>query len=185
MLSELIFFVLKRDRVAHEDALAATGTPSKVHYHPNSSSCLPPCHRPCVSRKDRQKLMREEEVLGEIFNTLKVSPSQPVSQISQCFHVLLNAWLTQAPFSDAACAGCSGTLITDMVQLHEPRHAWLKEVCRLCYRLIRHLATDYRKNQEVFCLSQRLTSGHCKVFLVHAVADWIRPAGGGGHDAPR
>jgi hypothetical protein len=68
--------------------------------------------------------MREEAILKELFNTLK------------------------SMFSPEACAGCSGIFVTDMTLLREPRFAWAKTICRFCYRLIRHLATDYRKNQE-------------------------------------
>ena len=57
--------------------------------------------------------------------------------------------LLQAPFQSSACAGCDGVLVRDMGVLAEQRFSWIVEICQLTYTLIRHLATDYRKNQEV------------------------------------
>jgi hypothetical protein len=36
-----------------------------------------------------------------------------------------------------------------MQQVMDPKYMWIQEICQLCYRLLRHLATDYRKNQEL------------------------------------
>lgn len=60
--------MLKRERTGFEDALSVQGTPSK----------------------DRQKLMREEEILKEIFNTLKVCVVRVKSSFPACMYLLLS-----------------------------------------------------------------------------------------------
>eukprot|EP00055_Hartaetosiga_balthica_P018162 m.129598 g.129598 ORF g.129598 m.129598 type:complete len:2620 (+) comp9461_c1_seq6:133-7992(+) len=103
LLNDLIFFVMDQEPLPHTDALTLSGKPSK----------------------ERQKLMREQDILKSLFYTLKT------------------------PFHKSACPSCVGTLIRNMDNLNHGKHNWIREMCRLCYTLIRHLATDYRKNQEV------------------------------------
>ena len=75
--------------------------------------------------KDRQKMMREQDILKQLFLLLR------------------------APFTSAACPGCNGVLIDGMVRVStEPKYEWILFLCRLSYRIIRFMATDYRKNQE-------------------------------------
>jgi hypothetical protein len=38
-------------------------------------------------------------------------------------------------------------MISDMQDVFEAKYRWIREICRLCYTLIRLLAIDYRKNQ--------------------------------------
>ena len=70
ILEDLIYFVLKKSRSSSksENCLTLTGHPDK----------------------DRQKLMREQNILLALFDILK------------------------SPFTEDACPGCDGSLITDL-----------------------------------------------------------------------
>ncbi|XP_031569863.1 inositol 1,4,5-trisphosphate receptor type 1-like [Actinia tenebrosa] len=69
--------------------------------------------------RDRQKLMREQNILKEVFNLLK------------------------APFNDKG----NGPLMK-IEELADQRNAPLRHIFRLCYRVLRHSQQTYRKNQE-------------------------------------
>ena len=107
VLIDLLTFLVEReyDDVDHEDRdyEVLNGTPNK----------------------DRQKMMREQDILKQLFLLLR------------------------APFTSFACPGCNGVLIDRMERVStEPKYEWILFLCRLSYRIIRFMATDYRKNQE-------------------------------------
>ncbi|KAG7279024.1 hypothetical protein CRUP_001965 [Coryphaenoides rupestris] len=68
--------------------------------------------------RERQKLMREQNILAQIFGILK------------------------APFTDQG----EGPMLK-LEDLGDQRYAHFKYMLRLCYRVLRHSQQDYRKNQ--------------------------------------
>ncbi|XP_023671026.2 inositol 1,4,5-trisphosphate-gated calcium channel ITPR2 isoform X2 [Paramormyrops kingsleyae] len=69
--------------------------------------------------RERQKLMREQNILAQVFGILK------------------------APFTDRT----DGPMLK-LEDLGDQRYAPFKYMLRLCYRVLRHSQQDYRKNQE-------------------------------------
>uniref|UniRef100_A0A671RHU3 Inositol 1,4,5-trisphosphate receptor n=1 Tax=Sinocyclocheilus anshuiensis TaxID=1608454 RepID=A0A671RHU3_9TELE len=69
--------------------------------------------------RERQKLMREQNILAQIFGILK------------------------APFSEV-----KDSSMPKLEDMGEQRNALFKYMLQLCYRILRHSQQDYRKNQE-------------------------------------
>lgn len=96
LLTDLIFFVAEYD--------SGGGDPLEIQLtKPN---------------RERQKLMREQNILQQVFRILK------------------------APFSEYG--NKNGLLLSD---LKEPKYL-LQQIFRLCYRILKHSQQSYRKNQE-------------------------------------
>uniref|UniRef100_A0A158PCK9 Inositol 1,4,5-trisphosphate receptor n=1 Tax=Angiostrongylus cantonensis TaxID=6313 RepID=A0A158PCK9_ANGCA len=74
--------------------------------------------------RDRQKLLREQEVLDQVFQLLKAPfmPRQGVTEI--------------------------GPLLSSLSDLSEGRNEVFKTMFQLCYSLLRYSQVSYRKNQE-------------------------------------
>uniref|UniRef100_A0A8C6SHK6 Inositol 1,4,5-trisphosphate receptor n=1 Tax=Neogobius melanostomus TaxID=47308 RepID=A0A8C6SHK6_9GOBI len=97
LLEELIFFVCAVPNNGQDVLSVVTSAPNR----------------------ERQKLMREQNILEQIFGILK------------------------APFEDQG----DGPMLR-LEDLGDQRYAHFKYMLRLCYRILRHSQQDYRKNQE-------------------------------------
>ncbi|XP_061187355.1 inositol 1,4,5-trisphosphate receptor type 1-like isoform X4 [Saccostrea echinata] len=99
LLSDLIYFVTMQE--SHN----STGDPLKVEMT-KSKDC-----------RERQKLLREQNILKQVFQILK------------------------APFGGK-------NPIVEMEELAHQRHQPFRQICKLCYHILRLSQQDYRKNQE-------------------------------------
>ncbi|XP_053740825.1 inositol 1,4,5-trisphosphate receptor type 2 isoform X2 [Synchiropus splendidus] len=97
LLEDLVFFVCVVPNNGQDVLSVVTSTPNR----------------------ERQKLMREQNILAQIFGILK------------------------APFTDQG----DGPMLK-LEDLGDQRYANFKYMLRLCYRVLRHSQQDYRKNQE-------------------------------------
>nr|XP_019934105.1 PREDICTED: inositol 1,4,5-trisphosphate receptor type 2 [Paralichthys olivaceus] len=97
LLEDLVFFVCVVPNNGQDVLSVVTSTPNR----------------------ERQKLMREQNILAQIFGILK------------------------APFTDQG----DGAMLR-LEDLGDQRYAHFKYMLRLCYRVLRHSQQDYRKNQE-------------------------------------
>uniref|UniRef100_A0A3Q0QQ57 Inositol 1,4,5-trisphosphate receptor n=1 Tax=Amphilophus citrinellus TaxID=61819 RepID=A0A3Q0QQ57_AMPCI len=97
LLEDLVFFVCVVPNDGQDVLSVVTSTPNR----------------------ERQKLMREQNILAQIFGILK------------------------APFSDNR----DGPMLR-LEELGDQRYAPFKYMFSLCYRILRHSQQDYRKNQE-------------------------------------
>eukprot|EP01135_Chromosphaera_perkinsii_P009083 Nk52_evm14s1607 gene=Nk52_evmTU14s1607 len=99
LLTSVILFVLKLE---HHDGIDPL---SQIHATPD---------------RNRQKLLREQNIIKAIFDILK------------------------APFTDEGFNGC----LMSLSEIGQKRYSPIAQICRLCYRLLRYSQQGYRKNQE-------------------------------------
>nr|XP_022296363.1 inositol 1,4,5-trisphosphate receptor type 1-like isoform X5 [Crassostrea virginica] len=99
LLSDLIYFVTMQE--SHN----STGDPLKVEMT-KPKDC-----------RERQKLLREQNILKQVFQILK------------------------APFNGK-------NPIVEMEDLAHQRHQPFRQICKMCYHILRLSQQDYRKNQE-------------------------------------
>ncbi|CAH1782936.1 unnamed protein product [Owenia fusiformis] len=97
LCSDLIFFVADKDSNSSESLDLVVTKPDR----------------------ERQKLLREQNILKQVFKIL------------------------QAPFQDNG----EGPML-QMDELLDQRHAPFRQICRLCYRILKLSQQSYRKNQE-------------------------------------
>lgn len=76
--------------------------------------------------RDRQKLLREQGVLGEVFDLLR------------------------APFMPRQGTGETGPILSSPQELTEIRNEVFQKMFQLCYSLLRYSQVGYRKNQVIF-----------------------------------
>ncbi|RXN10998.1 inositol 1,4,5-trisphosphate receptor type 2 [Labeo rohita] len=88
--------------------------------------------------RERQKLMREQNILAQIFGILK------------------------APFSDI-----KDSSMPKLEDMGEQRNAPFKYMLQLCYRLLRHSQQDYRKNQARNIFSYQFNLLGLSIRLIH------------------
>ncbi|XP_064398624.1 inositol 1,4,5-trisphosphate receptor type 2-like isoform X2 [Halichondria panicea] len=100
LLEDVVFFVIGKENQGAQrpEALTEAGTPDR----------------------DRQKLLREQYVLKEIFGLLRIPMNRP----------------------------SGGMPLFQMSDLMDKRYESLRYIFQLCYRVIQHSQKGYRKNQE-------------------------------------
>ena len=130
LLQEIIYFI------AHRETDAKRDDPFKLSIK--------------TPDRERQKLMREQNILKQLFKILQApfAVKKKTDAGPTTLHPLKTIPEDVVDNRDADDEGDEDDPMIKLDELNDPRNAPYKHICRLCYRILKLSQQDYRKNQE-------------------------------------